>query len=428
MNNVDILPADTYLVMNKTVIHETDKTILVMLYQPIIGATAVNLYFTLKNDLDQLETMSTTFTHHHLMTSTHYTMSDILKAREILEAVGLLKTYFKKDQIHHYVYELYSPLSAYDFFNHPLLNPLLQEHVGTKEYERVLNYFKLPNIDLVGYQNISKKFSDIFQTVTHSNQQSIDGIKNKTRNSISIDHKIDFEFVKASFQEHHLGNVKLDANLKEVMNQLAFLYGIDTMQMISILRTVLNEKGIIDIEKLRQACRNYFGFEHGTTKIHMIYKSQPDTFKKEIKDKSEKTKYIHLLETITPYDLMVARNNGATPTNRDMHLVEGLLVDLKLNPGVVNVLIDYVLRINDNKLNKNYVEAIASQWKRINIKTVSEAMQQAEKEYNKEHVAKIPTSKKQVVKVPTWFDKEIAVEKDEDTEKELQDVLKEFGR
>lgn len=428
MNQVDILPADTYLVINKSIISENDKSILVMLYQPIIGALAVNLYVTLKNDLDKFETMSTTFTHHHLMTSTHFTMNDIIKGREILEAIGLLKTYYKKGQMNHFVYELYSPLSAFDFFNHPLLSPLLSEHVGQKEYERLLNHFKLPKIDLEGYHNISKKFSDVFQSTINKSQDTIEGVKNKTRNPIAIDHQIDFEFVKASFQEYQLGSVKFDSSIKEVINQLAFLYGIDTIQMISILRTVINEKKTIDLDKLRQSCRNYYGFEHGNAKIHMIYKAQPDAFKTEVKDKSEKSKYIYLLEKTSPYDFLVSKNNGVSPTSREMHMLEGLLVGLKLNPGVVNVLIDYVLKINDNKLNKNYVEAIAGQWKRLNIKTVAEAMNQAEKEYKREPVIKPQMKNKQVTKVPTWFDKEIKEEKDEAEAKAIQDVLNEFGR
>ena len=47
------------------------------------------------------------------------------------------------------------------------------------------------------------------------------------------------------------------------------------------------------------------------------------------------------------------------------------MVDLNMNPGVVNVLIDYVLRINDNKLVKSFVDSIASQWIRNKVETVS---------------------------------------------------------
>ena len=46
-----VLPADTYIVMNKAIINEADRKLITMLYQPIIGHTAVSMYFTLIDDL-----------------------------------------------------------------------------------------------------------------------------------------------------------------------------------------------------------------------------------------------------------------------------------------------------------------------------------------------------------------------------------------
>ena len=105
MNNITILPADTYTVVNKTIITEKDKKVISMLYQPIIGFSAVSLYFTLIDDLDKIEVMSEELTHHHLMNTMQLKLDDIVKARERLEAIGLLKTYYKKDSINSYVYQ-----------------------------------------------------------------------------------------------------------------------------------------------------------------------------------------------------------------------------------------------------------------------------------------------------------------------------------
>ena len=66
---VNILPADTYTVINKTILTENDRKILTMLYQPIIGSDSINLFFTLWMDLDKNEFMSMEENHHHLMTS-----------------------------------------------------------------------------------------------------------------------------------------------------------------------------------------------------------------------------------------------------------------------------------------------------------------------------------------------------------------------
>ena len=120
-----ILPADTYLVVNKSILCEEDRKILNMLYQPIIGSMAVMLYFSLWSDLDKMEIMSGEYNHHHLATNMHLSLEDIYTSRIKLEAIGLMRTYVKSDNINNYIYELYSPLSAHDFLNHPMLNVIL---------------------------------------------------------------------------------------------------------------------------------------------------------------------------------------------------------------------------------------------------------------------------------------------------------------
>ena len=90
-----------------------------------------------------------------------------------------------------------------------------------------------------------------------------------------------------------------------------------------------------------------------------------------------------MFENVTPYEFLKKKNNGASPTNKTVRLIESLLVDLELTPAVVNVLIDYCLNVNNNKLTNAYVETIAEEWKRAGLKTAKEAMTYAKKEHKK---------------------------------------------
>ena len=166
MKNLSILPADTYSVINRTVINDTDLKIVSMLYQPIIGFAAVALYTTLLDDLNKSTLMSEEQTHHHLMATMQLRLEDIVIAREKLEAVGLIKSYVKKASINHYVYLVYSPISAHEFFNHPILNVVLYNNLGKKEYEKLLYYFKIPRINLKDYEEVSASFDEVFNSVT----------------------------------------------------------------------------------------------------------------------------------------------------------------------------------------------------------------------------------------------------------------------
>ena len=133
---------------------------------------------------------------------------------------------------------------------------------------------------------------------------------------------------------------------------------------------------------------------------------------------------------VSPYNFLKGKYNGAKPTTRDLNLIESLMVDLNLKPAVVNVLLDYVMKINNKKLTKNFVETIAGQWKRLNIETAEDAMNQAEKEFKKRKsmVQKsVKTYKKDETIVPEWFNKKIEKEKmSEKEEEEVKDLLKDF--
>ena len=124
---------------------------------------------------------------------------------------------------------------------------------------------------------------------------------------------------------------------------------------------------------------------------------------------------IHLFETTSPYDFINSKYKTGTPTSSDLAIVSYLLVDLNMRPGVVNVLIDYVLKINNNKLVKAFVETIAAQWSKSGIETVEDAMSIAEKEYKKKKNITTKTVKKESI-TPDWFNKEIKEEKATDDE------------
>ena len=95
MQKYNILPADTYVVVNKSIMNAEDRKILNMLYLPIIGPIPIMLYYSLWSDLDKNEILSIEYTHHHLTTNLHLSLDEFVEARKKLEAIGLLKTFYK---------------------------------------------------------------------------------------------------------------------------------------------------------------------------------------------------------------------------------------------------------------------------------------------------------------------------------------------
>lgn len=436
MKNRTILPADTYTVINKTVIHDSDRRLVSMLYQPIIGYTAVSLYFTLLDDLDRSELMSYDLTHHHLMATMQLKLETIVEAREKLEACGLLKTYFKAGNINQYVYLIYSPMSAHEFLTHPILSVVLYNNLGKKEYERIVNYFKIPHVSLKDYEDITASFDEVFTSVSGNVMELGDTIRKRESRQPLIEKGIDFNMLISSIPSSMVNDRCFSKDVKELINALSFTYHLDTLAMQGLVHDSLNEKGMIDKAQLRKSCREYYQFENAGDLPTVIYNKQPDYLKKPAGDHSKWAKMVYAFENLTPYQFLKAKYKGAEPTDRDKRLIESLLVDQKLNPGVVNVLIAYVLKINHEQLKKSYVETIAGQWKRLNIETVEEAMKIAEKEHKKmknllnktksTKTTKSTTTKKEA-SLPAWFDKELDnTETTPEEEEELNQILKEL--
>ena len=433
MKDIIILPADTYTVVNKTIIKDLDRKLITMLYQPIIGYSATSLYFTLVDDLDKRELMSEDLTHHNLMSTMQLKLDDIVIARKKLEAVGLLRTYYKKDHVNNYVYLLYSPMSASEFLNHPVLNIVLYNNLGKKEYDRIVDFFKVPKIVLKDYEDISSNFSSVFTSVSGNILIENENIQKENTNKISLDSKIDFNMLIASIPTNMVSPRCFNDETKELINALAYTYDIDNMNMQGLVRNSINEKGLIDKNELRKNARNFYQFENDGKLPTFIYTKQPDYLKTPLGDTSKWAKMVYTFETVNPYDFLRSKYKTGEPSLRDLKIIESLLVDQKMTPGVVNVLIAYVLKINNQKLSKNYIDTIAGQWKRLNIETVEEAMRISEKEHKKlKKQFENKTSKQQITyqakpkkeELPDWFNKELKNEEmTEDDMKELDDIL-----
>ncbi len=434
MQDFKLEPADKYFIYNKGIITSEKIKILTNLYQPIIGYTAISLYLTFYNDLNNKSQESLEYTHHHLMTNMQLKLDSIIDARRKLEGIGLLKTYLKRGEIDNYVYILYSPLSSYEFFNHPILNIVLYNNIGAVEYEKLQTFYKVPRISLKDYEDITEEFQDVFTSSVNTNLLFDNSdIQKDSWLEIQMKSNLDIDLLISSIPKRLVSDKCFSEETKKLILNLAYIYKIDNMNMQGLVRNSLNERGMIDKNELRKSARNFYQFENNGRLPTLIYNKQPDYLKTPLGGDSKLAKIIYMFENTSPYDFLRKSYGNTEPTNRDKKLIENLMLEQKLNPGVVNVLIDYVLKVNNKKLNKDYIETIVGQWKRLKVETVVDAMDVCKKEHKKfkkivmKNETKTVNNKdlKDLDNLPLWFDKK--VEKNEESLEELNEVLKDFN-
>ena len=292
---------------------------------------------------------------------------------------------------------------------------------------------------LKDYEDITRSFDQVFSSVPGRSEILISDVASKNTSSIFLNDSIDFDMLISSIPKDMVNEKCFTNEVKELINNLVFTYHIDQFHMQDLVRDSLNERGLIDKNELRKNCRNIYQLDNSGSLPTLVYSKQPEYLKKPVGDNSKWAKMVYTFENTTPYNYLKAQYNGSEPTSRDLRLIEGLLVEHKLNPGVVNVLISYVLKINNQKLNKSYLETIVGQWKRLKVETVEDAMRVTEKEHkklkkliNKDKNTTVSTRKYSTrnieEKLPDWFDKEIeSSETSKQEQDEMEKLLKDFN-
>lgn len=419
----EIIPGDQYIVSVDGPLNEGDLKVLSFLYQPLIGPICTSLYLTLRNQIAINQLSSEPISHYYLMNLLDLNLPEIFAARQKLEAMGLIQSYVKTEESGRvFLYILKSPLSPHQFFTDGLLNIFLYQKIGREYYNRLKRFFTDQDLPLEGFKNITKEFQEVFSssgTYQYNQHDEFDmqGLrlfsKGEAKALSVTPPDFDFELFLAGLHEAVVPKEYITAEVKDVILKLAFLYGINPIQMKNIVLGSIRD-GKIDIELLRKEARDWYTIENYSALPKLIDRVQSPLHQSEIPvPKTKEERLIRYLETVSPRELLEDIANGAEPSPSDLQLIEDIMIKQKLNPGVTNVLIEYCMLRTDMKLTKGFVEKIASHWARKNVKTVQEAMELA-KEENKKYLEwqkgkneKKPATRKPIraEKVPDWFDK-----------------------
>jgi replication initiation and membrane attachment protein len=436
----ELIPIDRYLVTSNGLLHEYDRKVLTFLYQPLIGSTCLSLYMTLWAELEENRLWSESSTHHLLMNLLSVNLKEIYEARLNLEGIGLIKTYVKSDDSgRSFIYELHPPLNPEQFFLDGMLNIYLYRKIGKNHFSRLKRFFSDKQKPLEeDYVEVTRAFQDVFASATpgslqymqeHSEELEAEPAQEFIGRNGQNTSSFDFEMLMAGLNESLVPQKSLTKKVKEVISNLAFLYGISPIEMKNFILGAINEKDEIDIEDLRKGARDWYQFENYDQLPSLINRTQPAVHQVQLTEpKTQEEKLIRYYETTPPIVIFKELSGGVEPSVSNLKILEEVMIKYKLPPGVVNVLIEVVLRKTDMKFTKNFVESIASHWARLKIKTVKEAMEAAIKEERsfKDSKKTGKSTKQKPIRtevLPDWFDdkgKESVKEPDKENNTELE--------
>ena len=352
-----------------------DRDTLTNLYQPIIGFSALAVYFTLWSEANNQRVLSFS-THEQLLTRMKMPSGSFVDARKILEAVGLVKTRLEAAPgTHIYHYELCAPKTPEGFFKDTILYGLLIQNLGDNDASRLKRVYEMSVKPSEG-EDISSSFNEIFHPDYEDDsfiKAAKDGSgktlgRNKTKISTDFNYETFFNYLKEISQIKETALTKKE--LKEV-NRLSSLYGVNEQSAAYIVANNYDpskEKGNrLDLNQINNDLMNdaHYSF---------IARKNKQTIEGKVSGDSAIARKINLFNERSPKEILSLLQGGTKVAPSDLKIIDTLSKDYHLPNGVINVLIDFVLNMNNGVLSRSYAEKIAASFNRKEIETTIDAM------------------------------------------------------
>jgi replication initiation and membrane attachment protein len=360
-------PSDFYEVRPLSLFSSLDEKVVVDLYEPLIGAKAVAVYFSLLS-----EEPGVLGKHSDLYSKTQLAPGEWLAALTALEAVSLVETFRgTADHYAYYCYCLYSPKSPKDFFDNALFAGTLQKYVGPEKCDALAQKYAIRFEAPKDFEDISESFVDFFSP-DFSDPSYADGLRSSGAKR-TLEAKVGFDrnvFIKRLLeQDPRFTPYSLTKEEMLKVERLSGLYSYDESTMADLVADhFFFEKSAgkrLDYTGLSKDCAD---------SIKLGYQKVQAPQKSEVHGDSSLARSIRSMESLTPVEFLTGLQKGNKPAKSDLLLLNELTVEMGLSAPVCNALIFYILTKNDNVLSARLAEKIAGSLVREGISTALDAM------------------------------------------------------
>lgn len=358
------------------------------LYLPIIGIKAHMLYLFL---LDYKEER---IKERNLLKKLDLNSEDYLNALKILEGIDLIEYFVSKVDENDVIIYLNPVLPPSIFLERKYMSELLRSSINDdEEYNNILKKYQ-KNIDFSSYKNESINFMEVFKVdvkideTLSLKEEYIYSFKNKLKENREKDNDDVFNFSFAIFlkevKKRASFNIKLITQKdEEKIERLAKIYNVKEDVMADLVVR------FISLDKLNQENKktriNYDKIEESLIKRSAINEYSylnnenpnllTNTYRSLTSDKNvRRSDLINYYISVSPIELLKDSMNGKEPSQMDKKIVGRLANEYNLNKEMINCIIHYALKRDNNHLYINNIINYLTPMIRNNIKDVYEMM------------------------------------------------------
>lgn len=429
--NEELSPNDLFVAISAYTLSDLERKSLSLLYRPMMNTHAYSLITYLWEVTDLPKVGTDLKIHVNLLKMLGIDCSKIIEARKELEALGLIRTFCKKEKSRNiFIYKLYKPLLPYAFFKDDALSVLLLSYIGENTVKELVDIFTPRKYDLEKYSDISTEFDSVY-TLRNKTKLDLD-ILNKLPNSISdnsnsvkLNDKFDFNLLIKLLEKSYVESNSIEEHRNLIMVEQT-LYGISEHQMSEYINQATDfTTNKLQSDRLKniiyqQAKPINNNFQQDIIENDNIKIESSNNFSK------EEQELLALVKKLAPFEFLSQLKSqvGGFVANNESKIIEDLIQNSHFKPEVINFLIYYVIVDQDNAyLNRNFIDAIANDWMKSKIKSSEQALTNVKKHTKKVFKSSNSYNKQKKVQkesLPAW-----AVD---NSESKVQQISKKTGK
>lgn len=397
----NLQPKAVYEVKKSLPLTSEGQKALVNLYQPIIGADALALYFCLLQDFEDTQEE---YNHLELLNALDIGISAFKVAKKRLEGIGLLKTYYQEQPEIRFLYVLMEPLSPQAFLKDELMSFLLVVKVGQNKFRQLNRRFKPQDIQTANYQEVTTKFGSVYtfsQKEYQANQALVESVTEEIAHAdtqLPLDkNQLNWSLLRDLATKKFINPMQLTDSLKNSLTLYHEMFGYDEVQLTNLMAEAVSlADGTIDARKLKnivyKQSQNILPEKKTTTQN---YESDQQIRRKNtlLAQGFTKADWYRILdsEALAPMEYLVNLKaaKGGYVTKNEEWLLTDLVEKSPLPTAVINILLNYLL-VDQNKsqLPQALTNQIANDWSQNKINTPEAAIKYVQKTVKEKQAAK----------------------------------------
>lgn len=327
------------------------------LYTPIIGSDATNLYINLSNEYDKLLQIGIKFTDaNSFLTSLNINDERFLEIRNMLEAIGLIKTYVDQNEPDNYYFELISPLSFEKFIDNQKYRHLLLNKIDQAGYEK-LEYLYSNNVIPENLVNISASFEQVFNN----------------ENQLKEIYQFNFERLYSALIADSHQTIILSTKVKQIIESFFSSYNLSTNDIQYCVHQSIvkndNNEFTVDENLLQLNLKKFVNFSKNVNVFEQAKVNRnSQMFLEQIKEEEIEDVFNSYRNFNSEQYYSIIKK---TPlTSEEIEIIQTLRTTYKIDDSLINLMIDYSLLKTRGILNKKYITKMAQTANNLNLLTL----------------------------------------------------------